>query len=66
MVVGTEIWEYLNVVEYVLENLFFCDPEVRVVIFRMGAGVNDPIHVQIKVVKLWDLSIAKYKLDIKA
>ena len=46
---------YLNVVEYVREDLLLRNSEVWVVIFWMRAHVDHTIHVQIQVVKLWDL-----------
>ena len=46
---------HLNVVADVFEDLFLCDSEVRVVIFGMRAYMDDAIHVQIQVVKFWQL-----------
>ena len=48
---------YLQVVEYVLEDLLLCDAEVRVCIVRVRTDVNDAVHVKIQVVKLRNLLI---------
>ena len=48
------------------EDFFFCNPKVWVIIFRMGAYVNDAIHVKVEIVKLWNLkhTILTYSLGI--
>ena len=38
------------------EDLRLRYAEVRIIIFRMTARVDDPIHVQIEIVELRDLS----------
>ena len=37
----------LYVVENILEDLFFCDSEVRIIVVRMGAIMDDSVHVQV-------------------
>ena len=39
----------------VFEDLFLRDSEVWVVIFRMGADVDNAVHVKVQVVKFWQL-----------
>ena len=46
---------YLNVSEYFGENLVLWHSEHWVVVVGMRAHVNDPIHVQVEIVKLWYL-----------
>ena len=41
--------------KYILKDLFLGNPEVRVIIIGMGADVDDPVHVQVQVIELWDL-----------
>ena len=45
----------LNIMENILENLLLTDSEVRIVIVGVGADVDDAVHVEVEVVKLWDL-----------
>ena len=46
---------YFNIVENIFEDLFFCYSEVRVIIIGMRAIMNDSVHIQIQVIKFWDL-----------
>ena len=48
--------------ENVREYFLLGDPEVGVVVVRVGAGVDDPVHVQVQIVKLGDL-ILLYNLE---
>lgn len=41
--------------EDVSENLLLGNAEVDILIIWMGALMDDPIHVQIQIVKLWNL-----------
>lgn len=41
--------------ENVCKNLLFGDAEVNVFIIWMRTLMDDPIHVQIEIVKFWDL-----------
>ena len=41
--------------ENVLEYFLLTDAEVRIVIVGVGADVDDAIHVEVEIVKLWDL-----------
>lgn len=50
-----DLEEDTEVVEDILEDLLLCDPEVRIRIIRVRAVVNNTIHVQIHVVKIWYL-----------
>ena len=43
---------YFNVMKNICKNLFFCDTEVRIVIFWMRTVVNDTVHIKIQIVKL--------------
>ena len=52
----------LQVMENVREYFLLGDPEVGVVVVRVGAGVDDPVHVQVQIVKLGDL-ILLYNLE---
>lgn len=45
----------VDVVENVHENLLFGDAKLNVRVVRMGAIVNDSVHVQVKVVELGNL-----------
>ena len=38
-----------------IKDYVLCDPKVWVFIIRMRAVVDDSVHVQVKVVELWDL-----------
>ena len=39
----------------VAKNLLLGDSKVRIVVVRMGAGVNDSVHIQVQIVELRDL-----------
>lgn len=41
--------------EYVLEYLLLGDPEVGITVVRMGAVMDDAVHVQVHVVEVWNL-----------
>lgn len=45
--------------KYVQENLVFADAKLDVIIVRMGAIMDDPVHVQIQVIKLGNLVCEK-------
>lgn len=45
--------------EDVCKNLFLRDAKVDVLVIGMGTLVDNPIHVQIQIVKLWDLKNRK-------
>lgn len=45
--------------EDVTENLLFANSEVRVVVVRVCAHVDDAVHVQIQIIKLRDLQFAR-------
>lgn len=47
--------ENLHIVEDVSKNLLLRDAKMDILIIWMGALMNDPIHVQIEIVKLWYL-----------
>lgn len=51
--------ENLQVMEDVCKNLFLRDAKVDVLVIGMGTLVDNPIHVQIQIVKLWDLKNRK-------
>ena len=46
---------HLNIIEDVVENLVLRDAKRWVVIIGVGTDVDDAIHVQIEVIKLWNL-----------
>ena len=46
---------YLNIMEYVAVYLFLSDTKVSIRIIGMRAHMNDAIHIQIQVVKFWNL-----------
>lgn len=52
----------------ILENLFFCDSEMWVIIFWVRTRMDDAIHVQIQVVKFWKLkkTMKKTKQTVKS
>ena len=45
----------LDVMKNVAKNLLLGDSKVRIVVVRMGAGVNDSVHIQVQIVELRDL-----------
>lgn len=47
--------EHLQVVEDIREDLLLGNAEVHILIVWVGALVYNPVHVQIEVVKLWNL-----------
>ena len=53
--------EHFQVVEDVSKNLFLRNAKVNVLVIRVGTLVDDPIHVQIEIVKLWNLEKKKEK-----
>ena len=46
---------YFNVSENVVEYLVVRYTEGGVIIIRVGAGMDDTIHVKVEVIKLWNL-----------
>ena len=46
---------HFNVSENVIEYLVFWYSEGWVIVIRVGAGMDDTIHVKIKIIKLWYL-----------
>lgn len=44
--------EKVYVMEYISKYVLLRDPKVNVFIIRMGAVMDDPVHVQIQIVKL--------------
>ena len=46
---------HLNIIKDIVENLVLRDAKRWVVIIGVGADVDDAIHVQIEVIKLWNL-----------
>ena len=53
---GPGIWDSnLKVVHDISEDFFFCNSKVRVVIFWVRTDMDDAIHVQVEIVKLWNL-----------
>ena len=48
--------------EDVCKNLFLRDAKVDIFVVGVGTLVDNPIHVQIEIVKLWDLRRAKPKI----
>ena len=51
---------HLNVTEYIRENLLLCNSKVRICVIGMWTRVNDAIHVEVKIVKIWNLKKKKY------
>lgn len=47
--------EHLQVMEDVSKYLFLRDAKVDILIIRVRALVDDAVHVQIEIVKLWNL-----------
>lgn len=45
----------LYIMKDILKYLFLCNSEVWIIILRMRANVNNAVHVQVEIVKLWDL-----------
>ena len=52
--------QHLDVVEDVRDDLLLCDPEVRIIVVGVRTVVDDPVHVQIQVVKLRNLVVLHY------
>ena len=46
---------YLQVLENVREYLLLRDPKFWVIIIRVRTDMNYSVHIQVEVVKLWDL-----------
>ena len=46
---------YLNIMEDILEYLFFSDTEMWIRVIRMRTWMDKPIHVQIQVIKFRNL-----------
>jgi hypothetical protein len=42
--------ERVNVIENIEKYLVFCDSKVRIVIVRVGARMDDSIHVKIEII----------------
>lgn len=59
---GYNTCTYLNIVKNIPKNLFFCDSKVRVIVIRVRTRMNNPIHVQVHVIKFWDLQLQQSKL----
>jgi hypothetical protein len=57
---------YLDVVEDVGEDLLLCDAEMWVIILGVRADVDHAIHVQVQVVKLWDLQTQTMYMGVPA
>lgn len=55
--------KYLKVVEDILKYPLFSNSEMRVKIIWMRTHMNDSIHVQVKVVKLWYLRKKRKKIN---
>lgn len=47
--------EHFEVVEDVGKDLLLSDTEVYVLVVGVRALVDDPVHVQVQIIKLWDL-----------
>ena len=52
---STILLTYLNIMKDVFEYLLVRDAEVWVIVVGVRTRVNDAVHIQVEVVKLWDL-----------
>jgi len=46
---------YLNIVENIGKDLLFRNSKMWIFIFRVRTHMNNSIHIQIQIVKLWKL-----------
>lgn len=51
--------EHLQVMEDVSKNLLLRNAKVDILVVRVGALMNNPVHVQIEIVKFWNLESEK-------
>ncbi len=51
---------YLDVVENIFENLFLGDSEMSVFVIRMRAGVDNAVHIQVKIVEFGNLKKTQF------
>lgn len=54
--------EHLQVMEDVSKNLLLRNAKVDILVVRVGALMNNPVHVQIEIVKFWNLKSKKIKI----